>query len=71
MREEDFTEASPGRLVAAATLDGNYWPAFVPDPLPPEINWNEAVGIAAFARGPGTEPAGWQRSFGFAFAHTC
>ena len=43
MREEDFTEASPGRLVAAATLDGNYWPAFVPDALPPAINWNEAL----------------------------
>ena len=40
MRETDFTEASPGRLVAADTLDGKYWPAFVPNPLPPAITWN-------------------------------
>ena len=43
MRETDFTGASPGHLVPAATLDGNYWPAFVPDPLPPSIDWNETL----------------------------
>ena len=43
MRETDFTDASPGHLVPAATLDGNYWPAFVPDPLPPSIHWNETL----------------------------
>ena len=41
MREADFTEASPGRLVPAATLDGRYWPAFVPDPLLPAIVWDD------------------------------
>ena len=41
MRATDFTVASPGRLVAADTLDGQYWPAFVPDPLPPPLNWND------------------------------
>ena len=41
MRESDFTEASPGRLVPAATLDGQYWPAFVPDPLMPAVVWND------------------------------
>ncbi len=40
MRESDFTAASPGRLVPADTLDGNYWPAFVPDPLPPVLQWS-------------------------------
>ncbi len=50
MRESDFTEASPGRLVAADTLDGSYWPAFVPDPLPPAIEWNqETVGALSLA----------------------
>ena len=43
MLETDFTDASPGRLVPAATLDGNYWPAFVPAPLPPSIDWNEQL----------------------------
>ena len=41
MRESDFTEASPGRLAPAATLDGQYWPAFVPDPLMPAVVWND------------------------------
>ena len=41
MRASDFTDASPGRLVAADTLDGQYWPAFVPDPLPPALDWND------------------------------
>lgn len=41
MRESDFTSDSTGRLVAAATLDGKYWPAFVPAPIPPEIRWDE------------------------------
>ena len=41
MRESDFTENSPGRLAPAATLDGKYWPAFVPNPLPPALDWNE------------------------------
>ena len=41
MRESDFTEASPGRLVPAATLDGQYWSAFVPDPLMPAVVWND------------------------------
>lgn len=41
MRESDFTSNSPGRLVAAATLDGEYWPAYVPAPIPPEIRWDE------------------------------
>ena len=40
MRESDFTAASPGRLVAAHTLDGSYWPAFVPNPLPPAMTWS-------------------------------
>ena len=40
MRESDFTAASPGRLVAADTLDGSYWPAFVPNPLPPAMAWS-------------------------------
>lgn len=40
MRETDFTAASPGRLVAADTLDGRYWPAFVPNSLPPSIEWS-------------------------------
>ena len=43
MRETDFTGASPGYLVPAATLDGKYWPAFVPEPLPPAIDWNDAL----------------------------
>ena len=41
MRATDFTAASPGRLVAADTLDGQYWPAFVPNPLPPALVWND------------------------------
>ena len=49
MRETDFTSASPGQLVPAATLDGNYWPAFVPDSLPPSINWNEEL-VALLSR---------------------
>ena len=40
MQESDFTVASPGRLVAADTLDGKYWPAFVPNPLPPPLTWS-------------------------------
>ena len=40
MRESDFTPDSPGRLVAADVLDGSYMPAFVPDPLPPPIDWS-------------------------------
>ena len=43
MRESDFNDASPGRLAPAATLDGRYWPAFVPNPLPPVINWSDAL----------------------------
>lgn len=43
MRESDFNDASPGRLALAATLDGRYWPAFVPNPLPPVINWSDAL----------------------------
>ena len=35
MRESDFTDGSPGKLVPAATLDGRYWPAFVPRPATP------------------------------------
>ncbi len=50
MRESDFTTASPGRLVAVDTLDGSYWPAFVPNPLPPELQWSEAtVGLLSQA----------------------
>ncbi len=41
MQESDFTAKSPGRLVPADTLDGSYWPAFVPDPLPPIIDWSD------------------------------
>lgn len=41
MRETDFTAASPGRLVSAETLDGKYWPAFVPNPLPPSMAWSD------------------------------
>ena len=43
MRVEDFTESSPGRLVPAATLDGRYWPAFAPQPLPPAVAWTESM----------------------------
>lgn len=43
MRESDFNDASPGRLAPTATLDGRYWPAFVPNPLPPVINWTDAL----------------------------
>lgn len=43
MRESDFTDASPGRLVPADTLDGSYWPAFVPNPLPPAIEWSSEL----------------------------
>ncbi len=43
MRESDFTDGSPGRLVPADTLDGKYWPAFVPNPLPPAIEWNSEL----------------------------
>ena len=50
MRETDFTDTSPGRLVPADTLDGSYWPAFVPNPLPPPINWsNRTVGLLSHA----------------------
>lgn len=41
MRESDFASDSPGRLVAADVLDGSYWPAFVPNPLPPPIDWSD------------------------------
>ena len=43
MRESDLNDASPGRLAPVATLDGRYWPAFVPNPLPPVINWTDAL----------------------------
>lgn len=50
MRESDFTAASPGRLVAADTLDGSYWPAFVPNPLPPAMAWRgETVSLLSNA----------------------
>ena len=49
MRESDFTDASPGTLVPAATLDGNYWPAFVPNPLPPTIHWSDRT-VALLSR---------------------
>lgn len=49
MRETDFTEASPGYLVPASTLDGRYWSVFVPDPLPPAIDWNDAL-VALLSR---------------------
>ena len=50
MREADFTAASPGRLVAADTLDGSYWPAFVPNPLPPPMSWSgETVALLSGA----------------------
>lgn len=50
VRESDFTPDSPGRLVPADTLDGNYWPAFVPNPLPPELQWSDAtVGLLSQA----------------------
>ena len=41
MQESHFTANSPGRLVPPDTLDGGYWPAFVPDPLPPIIDWSD------------------------------
>ena len=41
MLVEDFSDDSPGRLVAADTLDGSYWPAFVPNPLMPAIEWDD------------------------------
>ena len=37
----ELTDISPGRLVPAATLDGTYCPAFVPDPLLPAIVWSD------------------------------
>ena len=43
MRESDFAADSPGRLVAADVLDSSYLPAFVPDPLPPSIVWDEGT----------------------------
>ena len=43
MRESDFTDASPGSLAPTSTLDGSYWPAFVPNPLPPAINWGDST----------------------------
>ena len=43
MHESDFTKDSPGRLVAADVLDGSYLPAFVPNPLPPSIAWDDAT----------------------------
>lgn len=49
MRESDFTDASPGYLVPAATLDGSYWPAFVPDPLMPAVVWSDRT-IALLSR---------------------
>ena len=50
MRESDFTDASPGYLIAAQTLDGSYCPAFVPDPLPPELTWSQTtVGLLSQA----------------------
>lgn len=49
MRESDFTDASPGRLVPADTLDGKYWPAFVPDPLMPAVVWSDRT-IALLSR---------------------
>ena len=49
MRESDFTDASPGRLVPADTLDGKYWPAFVPDPLMPAMVWSDRT-IALLSR---------------------
>ena len=49
MRESDFTDACPGYLVPAATLDGNYWPAFVPYPLMPAVVWNDRT-IALLSR---------------------
>ena len=50
MRESDFNDASPGRLAPAAALDGRYWPAFVPNPLPPAINWSDTtVGLLSRA----------------------
>ena len=41
MRESDFTADSLGRLVPADILGGQYWPAFVPDPLMPAIAWRD------------------------------
>ena len=50
MRESDFNDDSPGRLVSADSLDGSYWPAFVPDPLPPQLEWSdETVGLLSQA----------------------
>ncbi len=49
MRESDFNEARPGHLTPAATLDGSYWPAFVPSPLPPAIHWSNAT-VALLSR---------------------
>ena len=43
MRASDFTANSPGRLVPADMLDGSYWPAFVPNPLPPAIAWSSEL----------------------------
>ena len=43
MLESDFTDASPGYLVAAQTLDDKYWPAFAPDPLLPAIVWTDSL----------------------------
>ena len=40
MLESNFTDASPGYLVAA-DVSGGYWPAFVPHPLMPAIPWHD------------------------------
>ena len=48
MRVEDFAPNAPGRLVS--TLDG--LPAFVPDPLPPDLEWtSRTLGLLADAAG--------------------
>ena len=49
----------PGRLVAADVLDGSYMPAFVPDPLPPPIDWNCETVRLVVQRGPRLERVEW------------
>lgn len=39
MQRDDFLDSAPGQLVQVEHVDGPYW-AFLPDPLPPNIDWN-------------------------------
>lgn len=42
MNNEEFQDSSSGQLIKAGTGTVHYW-AFVPDPLPPQIDWNSEL----------------------------